>query len=393
MNKPLAYLLAVNAGSSSIKFAVYEYDSLKKVFRGKIDHIGMEGTNISWTDLVSGEEDKTDVTSDDPVSLLTKTLASHIPAGALAGIGHRVVHGGAEYRETTRVNPGVITALEALSPFAPRHLPAEIALLRSSIALSPEIPQYACFDTSFYRDLPRVAQIIPVPRAYQEKGVRRYGFHGLSYSYLLHHLKENLHVPIEEQKIVLAHMGGGASVTAVDKGKPIDTSMGLTPASGIPMATRSGDLDPGVFEYFTSTLGFTPEKFSHMVNFESGMLGVSDISADMEVLLDRAPTDVRAEEAVALFAYSVRKQIGALAAAMGGIDALVFTGGIGEAAPRIRKRILEGMQFLGMELDTAANDAQSSRISSPQSRVTISVIPTDEEYMIALSTKQALTHA
>ncbi len=383
------FILTINAGSSSIKFALFEYEHLTRVFQGKIDHVGMDGTYVSLTDVRTGVQTKNEVAGDDPVRLLMDTIGAHIAISSIRTIGHRIVHGGTTYTETTPVTPSVVSVLKTLAPFAPRHLPAEIAILESFLVTFPDVPQYACFDTSFYRDLPRMAQIIPIPHKYEQDGVRRYGFHGLSYEYLMHNLETVLHVPVQEKKIILAHLGSGASLTAVLNEKPVEMSMGFTPNSGIIMGTRSGDLDPGLFEYFTETRKCTPPEFDHMVNFESGILGISESTADMEVLLARASTDARAEEAVAYFCYSVRKYIGALTAVMGGVDALVFTGGIGEQSSEIRRRICAGLEYLGIALNVITNTAGNTTISDKESRVILYMIPTDEEYMIARHTKES----
>lgn len=383
------YILTINGGSSSIKFALFEHETLRKVFHGKIDRIGMHGTYIQSTDIQSGKHIKNQVTTEDPVQLLIETISAHNASTTIRAIGHRVVHGGTMYTETTRIDSTTITTLKTLAPFAPRHLPAEITLLESLLKQFPDTPQYACFDTSFYRSLPRIAQIIPLPHTYERDGVRRYGFHGLSYEYIMKNLEEVFHIPVTEKKIVLAHLGSGASLVAVQNGRPVDMSMGFTPNSGIPMGTRSGDLDPGLFEYFTQTRGMTPAQFDHMVNFDSGTLGISGSTADMEVLLTHASKDTRAENAVAFFCHNVRKYIGALTAVMGGIDILVFTGGMGEKSPDIRKRICTGLEYLGIQLDPITNTACNSCISDATSRVILYMIPTDEEYMIALHTKES----
>ncbi len=383
------YILTINAGSSSIKFALFEHETLEKVFHGKIDRLGMPGTYIQSTDIRSGKEVKNHVTTQDPVQLLIETITAHDASTTIRAIGHRVVHGGTAYTETTCIDSTMIKTLKTFVAFAPRHLPAEIAILESFLKKFPNTPQYACFDTSFYRSLPRMAQIIPLPYTYERDGVRRYGFHGLSYEYIMKNLEEVFHVPVKEKKIVLAHLGSGASLAAVHNGQPVDMSMGFTPNSGVPMGTRSGDLDPGLFEYFTQTRGMTPAQFDHMVNFESGTLGISGSTADMEVLLAHASKDIRAENAVAFFCYTVRKYIGALTAAMGGIDILVFTGGMGEKSPDIRKRICAGLEYVGVHLDQITNTACDSCISDEASRVILYMIPTDEEYMIAHHTKES----
>jgi len=248
----------------------------------------------------------------------------------------------------------------------------------------------ACFDTAFHHDLPRVARLLPIPRRYESKGVRRYGFHGLSYAFLMEELARVAGSDAAQGRVILAHLGNGASLAAVHGGKPVDTSMSFTPTAGVPMSTRSGDLDPGLLWYLARTEGLDVQRFNEMVNFQSGLLGVSETSSDMRDLLDRETRDVRAAEAVALFCYQVKKWIGAFAAALGGLDALVFTGGIGENAPPVRARICDGLGFLGIELDTKRNGANEGVISADAGRVAVRVIRTDEEIMIARSVSRLL---
>ena len=305
-------------------------------------------------------------------------------------MGHRVVHGGPKYGEARAITPEMVLDLERLSPFDPMHLPGEILLIRAFQKQFPGLPQIACFDTAFHHDLPRVAQLLPIPRRYEAAGVRRYGFHGLSYSCLMGELAQLGGAEAAQGAVVLAHLGNGASLAAVRAGRPIDTSMGFTSAAGIPMSTRSGDLDPGLLGYLARTEGMAAERFNEMVNFQSGLLGMSETSSDMRDLLDMERQDVRAAEAVALFCYQVKKWIGAFAAAMGGLDTLVFSGGIGENAPSIRQRICAGLDFLGIELEELRNAANGRVISSATSRVTVRVIPTDEERVIAETVRHVL---
>ena len=241
----------------------------------------------------------------------------------------------------------------------------------------------ACFDTAFHHDLPRVAQLLPIPRRYEAQGVRRYGFHGLSYAFLMEELARLAGAEAAQGRVILAHLGNGASLAAVHHGKPVDTSMSFTPTAGVPMSTRSGDLDPGLVWYLARTEKMSAKQFNEMVNFQSGLLGVSETSSDMRDLLDHETQDVRAAEAVALFCYQVKKWIGAFAAALGGLDTLVFAGGIGENAPAVRARICDGLEFLGIKLEEKRNAASEGVISAPAGRVTVRVIRTDEEQMIA----------
>jgi acetate kinase len=275
--------------------------------------------------------------------------------------------------------------LRRITPYDPEHLPLEIELMEAFRKRHPALPQVACFDTAFHRTMPRVASLLPIPRRYEAAGVRRYGFHGLSYEFLVEELTRLGDPAATKGRVILAHLGNGASVAAVRDGKSIDTSMGFTPTAGLVMGSRSGDLDPGLVSYMASTEQMSAKQFQNMVNHESGLLGVSETSSDMRDLLEHETQDIRAAEAVALFCYQAKKWIGAYAAALGGLDTLVFAGGIGENAPPVRARICEGLGFLGIELDETRNAATEAVISADAGRVTVRVIPTDEELMIARS--------
>jgi acetate kinase len=284
----------------------------------------------------------------------------------------------------------MVEELRRLSPFDPEHLPEEILMTDAFHARFPELPQVACFDTAFHHDLPRVARLLPIPRRYAALGVRRYGFHGLSYAYLMGELADAAGEEAARGRVVLAHLGNGASLAAVRDGRPVDTSMGFTPASGVPMGTRSGDLDPGLAWYLARTEGMSAQQFNEMVNAQSGLLGMSETSPDMRDLLDREGQDVRAAEAISSFCYQVKKCIGAFAAALGGLDTLVFAGGIGENAPSIRTRICDGLEFLRLELDETRNAVSEEVISAAISRIAVRVMHTDEERMIASSVCRVL---
>lgn len=387
-------VLSVNGGSSSIKFALFDAeDGLRQVLQGRIVRIGMADATFSVQGAHSADSFSRSVSAPDhaaAVGLLMDWAQERIASGVLAAIGHRVVHGGPVYWEAQRITPAMVEALHQLSPFDPEHLPEEILLTEAFHRRFPDLPQIACFDTAFHHDMPRVAQLLPIPRRYAAQGVRRYGFHGLSCAFLMEELARVAGVQSAQGRVILAHLGNGASMTAVHAGKSIDTSMSFTPTAGLPMSTRSGDLDPGLAWYLARTTNMTAKQFHYMVNHESGLLGVSETSSDMQVLLARESGDVRAAEAVALFCYQARKQVGAYAAALGGLDTLVFAGGIGENAPDVRARVCEGLGFLGIELDVARNAAHAEVISTDASRVTIRVIRTDEEQMIARSVCRVL---
>jgi acetate kinase len=317
-------------------------------------------------------------------------IEQRIGHSTLTAVGHRVVHGGPKYSEPQRITKEMIVELHQLSPFDPEHLPEEIQLTEAFHQRYPDLLQVACFDTAFHHNLPRVARLLPIPRRYEAQGVRRYGFHGLSYAYLMEELARLAGSEAAHGRVILAHLGNGASLAAVRDGKPVDTSMSFTPTAGVPMSTRSGDLDPGLVWYLARTDGFDAKKFNEMVNFESGLLGVSETSSDMQTLLELEARDVRAAEAVAIFCYQVKKWIGAFAAALEGLDTLVFAGGIGENAPPIRARICDGLEFLGIILDESRNVSKDGVISTTSSRVTVRVIRTDEEKMIAKMVCQVL---
>jgi acetate kinase len=280
--------------------------------------------------------------------------------------------------------------LQRLSPYDPEHLPAEIALIEECVKRYPRLPQVACFDTAFHRDMPNVARLLPIPRRYEKQGLQRYGFHGLSCSFLMKELSRVGREGEANGRIILAHLGNGASMTAVKDGKSIETTMGFTPASGMLMSRRSGDLDPGLVSYLARTEGMTVEQFHRMANSESGLLGVSEISSDMRDLLKEEGNDLRAAEAVALFCYQAKKTIGSVAAALGGLDTLVFSAGIGEHAPVIRARICDGLGFLGIAVDRVRNEANAPVISKEGTSVTVRVIHTDEEREIAESVVRLL---
>jgi acetate kinase len=358
------------------------------VAAGKLERIGLSEGIVTVTNAVTGEKDRRTMPLAGhavAVQVLVDQLSRYSGEGEIQAVGHRVVHGGSLYTDPVLLSRDVMDELHRLSPYDPEHLPAEISLMETFVKQYPSAPQVACFDTGFHQHLPRVASILAIPRRYEANGIRRYGFHGLSYAYLLAELDRIAGSAAARGRVIMAHLGNGASMVAVRDGQSVDTTMGFTPASGFPMSTRSGDLDPGLFPYLTKTEGMTAEQFQHMVNAQSGLLGVSEISPDMKDLLEQEHRDPRAAEAVALFCYQGKKWIGAYAAALGGVDQLVFSGGIGEQAPAIRARMCEGLAFLGIRLDQAANRAGAAVISNPDSRVTVRVMHTDEEIQIAQS--------
>ncbi len=380
-------ILTINGGSSSIKFALFEAsDSLRRILEGAIERIGLPEATLRVKGLLQPENFSRPVLAPDhtaAVGALMNWLEERSVRDSLAAVGHRVVHGGPRYSEPRRITVEMVEELRQLSPFDPDHLPEEILLTEAFHRRFPDLPQVACFDTAFHHDLPRVAQMLPIPRRYEAQGVRRYGFHGLSYAFLMEELARLAGPEAAQGRVILAHLGNGASLAAVRDGKSVDTSMSFTPTAGVPMSTRSGDLDPGLAWYLARTEKMSAKQFNEMVNFQSGLLGISETSSDMRDLLDRETQDVRAAEAVALFCYQVKKWIGGFAAALGGLDTLVFAGGIGENAPTVRARICEGLGFFGIELEEKRNAASEGLISATASRVAVRVIRTDEERMIA----------
>ena len=388
-------ILTINGGSSSIKFALFEAgESLQRILEGEIERIGLAESTLRVKGLDSADDFSRPVSAPDhtvAVGVLVDWIEERIGSDALAAVGHRVVHGGPKYSEPQRITTEMVEELHRLSPFDPDHLPEEILLTEAFHRRFPNLPQVACFDTAFHHDLPRVARLLTIPRRYEAQGVRRYGFHGLSYGFLMGELARLAGVEAAQGRVVLAHLGNGASLAAVHQGKSIDTSMGFTPTAGIPMSTRSGDLDPGLIWYLARTEQMSAARFNEMVNFHSGLLGVSETSSDMRDLLEHEAEDVRAAEAVSLFCYQVKKWIGAFAAALGGLDTLVFAGGIGENAAPVRARICNGLEFLGIELEEKRNAANAGVISAASSRVAVRVMRTDEELMIAKTVCRVLS--
>lgn len=387
----------MNGGSSSIKFALYtKGDVAQRRLHGKVDRIGLRDTTLTFDDPSRNQHDSRvigDFDHPSTANFLIDWLDQQIGLTSIAAVGHRIVAGGAHYNEPQRVTPALLEVLRAGIAYAPKHLPAALELIDLLHDRVPKLPQIVCFDTAFHRTMPRVATILPIPRRLQSQGVERYGFHGLSYAFLMEELARVAGAEAAAGRVILAHLGNGASLAAVRDGKSIDTSMGFTPTGGVPMGTRSGDLDPGLVWFLAQTEHMTAEQFHHMVNHESGLLGVSETSSDLRDLLAHEAEDVRAAEAVGLFCYQIKKYIGAYAAALGGLDTLVFAGGIGENAAMIRARICAGLAFLGIAIDETRNIANAGVISADTGRVAIRVMHTDEEVMIAKSVCDVLEHS
>ncbi len=391
-------ILTLNAGSTSIKFALYTHAPvLRRLLSGQVDRIGHADAaiDVDRSEAMSGNGQEparhaiAGGSFEAAAGALLQWLEAQPEFASIAGVGHRVVQG-MEHSEPEPVGDAMLDELRRLQPDDPDHLPGEIRLIEMLRERHPGLPQLACFDTAFHRTMPRLAQLLPIPRRYEGQGLRRYGFHGLSYAYLMQELERIAGTEAAQGRVILAHLGGGASLAAVHAGRCIDTSMAFTPTAGLPMATRSGDLDPGIAAHLARTEGLTAERFYDLANHESGLLGISEASGDMRDLLALEATDVRAAEAVAYFCYQTKKWIGAYAAALGGVDTLVFAGGIGEHAAPVRERICEGLGFLGIELDAQHNALHAPLISADVSSVEVRVMHTDEELVIARAVLRAL---
>lgn len=385
MNTAVPSILTINAGSSSLRFALFQAgESPRALWRGKIERIGLEDARWTVSDSQSAVEERALAAKDhaEAADYLLNWLDSQPQFAAVRAVAHRVVHGMA-HSAPERITNELLDELRGIMAFDPEHLPFEIDLIAAISRRHATLPQVACFDTAFHRSMPAIARRLPIPRRFQALGVERYGFHGLSYSFLMSELVRLGDPAARKGRVILAHLGSGASLAAVRDGRSIDTSMGFTPASGTMMSTRSGDLDPGLSHYLAEAQQMSAAQFQRMVNHDAGLLGVSEVSSDMRDLLALEATDARAAEAVAMFCYHAKKWIGAFAAALGGLDTLVFAGGIGENAAPIRERICANLGFLGVELDAATNTQSAAVISAPASRVTVRVIRTDEEWVLA----------
>jgi acetate kinase len=389
-------LLTINTGSSSLKAALYRmWEGAKETLelRAEASRIGDRGGGLRLADA-RGEtlDERQDGLPDHATALdalLSRLRDRGLDRDDFAAVGHRIVHGGDRYREPQRVAPEVLADLRALVPIDPNHLPQAIAAIEAVARAYPTVPQVVCFDTSFHSRMPRVARLYALPRALAEEGVVRYGFHGLSYEYVVGELRR-VDREAADGRLVVAHLGNGASMAAIRGGVGLDTTMGFTSTGGLVMGTRSGDLDPSVPLFLLKERGLTPTEVSDLVNKQAGLLAVSETSADMQDLLEREAYDGRAAEAVALFCYQAKKFLGALVAALGGLDALVFTGGIGEHAAPVRERVCESLEFLGIRLDPDRNAAHAPVISSDAAAVTVRVLPTDEDLMVARHTRRLI---
>jgi acetate kinase len=384
-------ILTVNCGSSSLKFALYSMNSVESIsMSGSFEKIGLSAGSFHVKSAAGNTLDKIDLRILDHESAIEKLFewleTNHYPAEKLDAVGHRFVHGGVRFTKPAIITPEVLQNLKELIPLAPDHLPQEISTIEIIGKNHPGIEQILCFDTAFHTDMPSVARTFPLPRHLIEQGIIRYGFHGLSYEFIMEELKAIAGSTVAGGRIIIAHLGSGSSIAAVKNGKSLDTTMGFTPTGGLMMSTRSGDLDPGVILYLLQEKKLSPETISDILNKKAGLLGVSDMSSDMEELLAKQRDSNNAGEAIELFCYQAKKFLGTLTAVLGGLDTLVFTGGIGENAPVIRELICRGMEFMNINLDGGLNLANAPVISSENSSVTVRVIKTNEELMIARHT-------
>lgn len=379
-------ILSLNGGSSSLKFGVYRLSAAaeERVFSGAVEGIG-QAEGKAW--LRAGDkvlQEESGPFTDHTAAVKTMFAALHKQGvEKLGAAGHRIVHGGPNFTTPQLIDDKLKDALNELIPFAPLHLPSQIAMIEAVSAHFAHLPQVACFDTAFHTRMPELAQRLPLPRKLWEQGIKRYGFHGLSYEYVVGKLGTEL-----RRRAIIAHLGNGASMVALRDGLPMDTSMGLTPTGGFMMGTRSGDLDPGVLIHLMKA-GYSADQLEALLDRQSGLMGVSGQTSDMKVLLEKSRVDSAAAMAVEKFCYEVRKWIGAFAAVLNGLDTLVFTGGIGERAGPVRAKICSGLEYVGVVLDAAANIRNAEVISLPDSQCVVRVTETDEDLMIARHTRDA----
>jgi acetate kinase len=387
-------ILTINSGSSSLKFSLYRLGPGEDlVLAGQLDRIGVRGGHFQAREargrvLIDRKLELPDHRA--ALAALVDWLKGQEPGQSVQAVGHRLVHGGPAYLKPVIITPPVLNDLRQLIPLAPDHLPHEIQAIETLSQIFSRLPQIACFDTAFHRQMPEVAQRVALPREYAEKGIMRYGFHGLSYEYLLMELAKEAGAAAARGRVIMAHLGNGASLAALKDGVSRETTMGMTPTGGLVMSTRSGDLDPGVVLYLLQEQGLKPDEVSYLLNHRAGLLGVSGLSSDMRDLLSAEGRHPQAAAAVALFCYQAQKFLGALVAVLGGLDTLVFSGGIGENSSVIRRRLLENLQVFGITLDPALNEAHAPIISRAESPVTVRVMKTNEELMIARHTHHIL---
>jgi acetate kinase len=379
-------ILCLNSGSSSLKFALYQVEAATEMLlaAGAVERIGLPGGRLWIRD--GDKKVLTEIHRDfsNPAVAVQATFAAleQLQVPQPAAVGHRLVHGGPDHIVPERVTPQLMGSLRRLIAFAPLHLPSELQGIEAVTARFPGLPQVVCFDTAFHRRMPELAQRFPLPRSLWDEGLRRYGFHGLSYEYITEKLETAV-----LGRVIIAHLGNGVSLAAVRAGHPLETTMGFTPTGGCMMGTRSGDLDPGILLYLMNEKRYDTRQIERLVNHEAGLLGVSGLSSDMKTLLDKRDQEPPAAQAVEMFCYQLRKHIGALTAVLGGLDTLVFTGGIGEHAAPVRWEVCQGLEYLGIQLDPDRNELHADPISTARSRCTVRVIATNEDLMIARHTR------
>jgi acetate kinase len=377
-----ATILALNSGSSSLKFGLYRVSQTQTemLFSGEAESIGGKKGDFQARDSGGNAlmTEKTALPSVAEAIARIASLLTHFKMPSPDAVGHRVVHGGPQLRRHCVIDSATLSQLEAAEAFAPLHIPAALAVIRGAREQFPDIPHMACFDTAFHADLPDVARVLPLPKELLAEGIQRYGFHGLSCESILHQLAGDL-----PERLIIAHLGNGASVTAIRNGKSVDTSMGLTPTGGVIMGTRPGDLDPGILIYLMRKKNLDAARLEELLDHESGLMGISDISSDMRTLHDRAPVNADARLAIDMFCYSVRKQIAAMIAALDGADMIVFTGGIGENDAAIRAEICDGLSWLGVVRDARRNRSAENPLNDPASRCSVRVLPSQEDEQIA----------
>ncbi len=385
-------ILVLNAGSSSLKAAFFPEGEPERRVSASVDRIGAShGPRSELTLKRDGKKESIPAKGKDVMSALEEILgAFDVALEDLDAVGHRIVHGGPKHTAPALLNAAVLSDLEKVAPLDPDHLPAEIALVRDLRKRAPRLVQSASFDTAFHRTMPRVAKLLPIPGKYERAGVHRYGFHGLSYTYLVGELARLAGNDAADGRLVIAHLGSGASLAAIHRRESLDTTMGFTPTAGIPMGTRTGSIDPGVLLHLLRTEKMSVDELDRFVNHDAGLLAVSGTSADMRDLLASRANDARAADAVDLFCYEVRKTVGAFAAVLGGVDTIVFSGGIGEKSAPVRAAVGEGLAWLGVNIDADANEQNADVISTRASKIQVRVIPTDEESVILRETLDVL---
>lgn len=384
MKQSKQVILVINCGSSSVKFALFSADkALPRIWSGAIERIGLTSGRFHVTDAEGAtlfDETQDIADHERALQVLLTAIGQHFSSAMLAAVGHRVVHGGPDCDCPHLVTTEVEERLRQLIPLAPLHQPHNLAGIAAVRAYQPDLAQIACFDTAFHHGLPRLAKLTTLPRRFFDEGVQRYGYHGLSYEYVVHALRKD-GVNVDQERIIVAHLGNGASMCALKEGRSVETTMGFSTLAGLPMGTRCGDLDPGIVLYLMSEKGLSPGQVQRLLYEESGLLGVSGLSRNMQDLLAR-PADPAAIEAVELYCYQARRHVAALTAALGGLDRLVFTGGIGANAPSIRADVCSGLAYLGIELDSRCNSSGERLISADNAQVAVEGFSTNEELMI-----------